>query len=33
MIKTYEDIVGYMYGDEQMSSGAYDGHKEEKVAA
>jgi len=33
VIKTYEDIIGHMYGDDEFSSGAYDGHKEEKVAA
>jgi len=34
VIKNYDDIIGYMYGDDQFSSsGAYDGHKEEKVAA
>jgi len=33
VIKHYEDIIGYMYGDDQLSSGAYDGHKDEKIAA
>mmetsp|Transcript_20441 Transcript_20441/g.49157 ORF Transcript_20441/g.49157 Transcript_20441/m.49157 type:complete len:132 (-) Transcript_20441:118-513(-) len=34
VIKSYEDIIGHMYGEDQFSSGAYDGgHKEEKVAA
>ena len=28
VIKHYEDIIGYMYGDDGFSSGAYDGHKE-----
>ena len=28
VIKYYEDIIGYMYGDDGFSSGAYDGHKE-----
>lgn len=33
VIKHYDDIVSYMYGDDQLSSDAYDGHKNEKVAA
>lgn len=33
VIKHYGDIISYMYGDEPLSSGAYDGHKEEKMAA
>ena len=33
VIQHYDSIVGDMYGDDQFASGAYDGHKEEKVAA
>jgi len=34
VIKSYEDIVGQMYGDDHLSSSVYEGgHKEENVAA
>lgn len=33
VIQNYEGIIAHMYGEEQLSSGAYDGGKEEEVAA
>lgn len=33
VIKNYEAIVSHMYGDDPFSSGAYDGGKDDKVAA
>lgn len=33
VIKNYEDIISFMYGDDQFSSGAYDGGQKDEVAA
>jgi len=33
VINAYEDIVAHMYGEDQLASGAYDGCKDEQVAA